>query len=114
QSPYVLNSGLQYSTPNKKFSFAASLNRVGRRIETAGNVYERDVYESPRTSLDFQVTKTFFKHLELKLNLRDALAQNIVFYQDVDENKKYDSEKDNTIQKSNAPRVVSFTLAYAF
>ncbi|MBL0046938.1 MAG: carboxypeptidase-like regulatory domain-containing protein [Bacteroidetes bacterium] len=114
QSPYVLNCGLQYTAPNKKFTFSTSLNRVGRRIETAGNVYERDVYESARTSLDFQVTKTFFKHLELKLNLRDALAQNSVFYQDVDENKKYNSEADNTIQKSNAARVVSFTLGYSF
>ena len=114
QSPYVLNCGLQYTTPNKKFSFAASLNKVGRRIETAGNVYERDVYENTRTALDFQITKTFFKHLELKLNLRDALAQNIIFYQDVDANKKYDSLHDNTLQKSNAPRIFSFALAYSF
>jgi TonB-dependent receptor len=114
QSPYVLNSGLQYTSPSKKFTFSASLNRVGRRIETAGNVYELDVFESPRTSLDFQVSKIFFKHLELKVNLRDALAQNIVFYQDVDANKTYNSDKDNTIQKSNAARVVSFTLGYAF
>ena len=114
QSPYVLNSGLQYTSPNKKFSFAASLNRVGRRIEIAGNVYERDVYENSRTALDFQITKIFFKHLELKLNLRDALAQNIIFYQDVDKNKKYDYLHDNTLQKSNAPRIFSFALAYSF
>ncbi len=114
QSPYVLNSGLQYTSPNKKLAFAVSLNRVGRRIETAGNVYELDVFESPRTSLDFQLSKTFFKHMELKLNLRDALAQNIVFYQDVDANKTYNSEKDNTIQKSNAARVFSFTYSYSF
>jgi outer membrane receptor protein involved in Fe transport len=112
QSPYVLNSGLQYTSPNRKFSFSTSLNRVGRRIETAGNVYERDIYESPRTALDFQIAKTFFKHLELKLNLRDALAQNTVFYQDVDKNKKYNSDQDNTIQKSNAARVFSFSLAF--
>ena len=114
QSPYVLNSGLQYSTPNKKFSFAVSLNRVGRRIETAGNIYELDVYESPRTALDFQLTKTFFKHLELKFNLRDALAQNSVFYQDVDKNKKYNESLDNTIQKGNAARVYTCALSYSF
>ncbi len=114
QSPYVLNSGLQYTTPNKKMSFSASLNRVGRRIETAGNVYELDVYENPRTALDFQVTKTFFKQLELKLNLRDALAQKSIFYQDVDANKTYNADKDNTIQSGNSARVFSFSLSYAF
>lgn len=114
QSPYVLNSGIQYTTEDKRLSFSVALNRVGRRIETAGNVYERDVYESPRTALDLQITKTIFKRIELKVNARDILAQNCVFYQDVDENKKYNALVDNTIQKSNAPRVFTFSLGYTF
>ena len=114
QSPYLLNSGLQYISADKKLSVSASLNRVGRRIETAGNVYERDIYEGVRTTVDLQVSRTFYKNLEVKLNFRDLLAQNIVYYQDVDNNKKYNQSIDNTIQKSNAARIISFALSYTF
>ena len=114
QSPYVVNGGLQYLSEDKKFSCSASLNRIGRRIETAGNVYERDVYENPRTALDLQITKTIFKRIEVKLNAKDLLAQSVVLYQDIDENKKYSSTQDNTIQKSNAARIYTISLSCTF
>jgi len=49
--------------------------------------------------VDLQLTKTLWKgKLDIKLNARDILAQPYIFYQDINNNGKYDknSEKANS------------------
>ena len=89
QSPYVFNSGLQYM--NKEFGWSGSVNvnRIGNRIAIHGNQTPGgDVnayWEKGRTFLDLQIAKNFLNNkLELKLNVQNALAQDMIFYQNND------------------------------
>lgn len=94
QSPYVLNSGVQFDLPNSGWFGSLVVNRIGRRIAYVGvdkqfGDTRQDIYENPRTVLDFQVGKNI-KNFNLKLTLGDLLRQDLVFYQDANSNGKYD------------------------
>lgn len=114
QSPYIINAGVQFMHPTKDWSASVSYNVIGQRIFIVGNVQEPDVWEKSRHVLDFQITKTFAKKFEVKLNVRDALAQKLIFYQDLNENKKYDSGIDNRWQETNFGQTISLNLTYKF
>jgi outer membrane receptor protein involved in Fe transport len=113
QSPYIINAGLYYQTQDKKWSFSAAYNRVGQRIYIVGNVQEPSVWENGRNLLDFQVVRNFNDKLELRLNVKDALANELVFFQDLNKNRKFD-EGDNAWQNVTFGQTISFTLKYNF
>ncbi len=117
QSPYVVNGGLTYASAEKGWNFSLSANKTGRRIAFVGAPklakYGLDIYENPRTIIDFQVAKQF-KKFDIKFTLGDLLAQDLVFYQDIDDNKKYIAEKDNSIFNYNMGRTVSLSFNYKF
>lgn len=85
QSPYVLNSGIQYVDDNGT-TISANLNRVGNRIAIVGNIETQPtLWEKSRTFLDMQVSKSFLsKKLELKLNIQNILGQDLIFYNNND------------------------------
>lgn len=111
QSPYIVNAGLNYQLPKYKVSFAASYNVVGPRIFVVGNVQEPHVWEKERHVLDLQLAKSFLKNnnLEIKFNVRDVFANNQVFYQDINENNKFDKGDDSV---DNIVRSVYFGPSY--
>lgn len=113
QSPYIINAGLYYQTQDKKWSFSTAYNRVGQRIYIVGNVQEPSVWENGRNLLDFQVVRNFNDKLELRLNVKDALANELVFFQDLNKNRKFD-EGDNAWQNITFGQTISFTLKYNF
>ncbi|MBL7918270.1 MAG: TonB-dependent receptor, partial [Bacteroidia bacterium] len=114
QSPYIINAGILFNHPTQSWSASASYNIVGRRIFIVGNVQEPDVWENHRHVLDFQVTKTFKEKLELKLNVRDVLAQDLLFYQDINKNKKYDKGIDSRWQETTFGQTITLGLSYRF
>lgn len=115
QSPYIVNAGIQYTEPRTNFTVSASYNVVGRRIYIVGNVQEPDVWENHRNVIDLQVSRTFLdKKLEVKLNVRDLLAQEQIFYQDLNKNKKYDVGTDNRWQETTYGQTVSLSINYVF
>lgn len=115
QSPYIVNAGIQYTEPKSNFTFSASYNVVGRRIYIVGNVQEPDVWENQRNVIDLQISKSFLdKKLEVKLNVRDLLAQDLIFYQDINLNKKYDKNVDNRWQETTFGQTISLSLNYIF
>lgn len=114
QSPYIINAGAQYTSPNSKLMLSAGINKVGRRIAIVGNTGEPNIWENPRTVLDIQAGYTFFKKLDLKINVKDVLAQKLIFYQDLNNNKKYDKDADNTMTMSNFGSTFSVSLGYRF
>lgn len=115
QSPYIINAGLQFNEPKTNLGFSVMVNRCGRRIAYVGNTGMPNIYENPRTVLDAQITKRFFKKLDAKITLGDILAQNLVFYQDLNENKKFDGHgKDNLIFSYTYGLNVSVGLSYKF
>jgi TonB-dependent receptor len=98
QSPYLVNAGLQYLNTEKGYSASISYNVYGKRIFIVGSDDEPSYWENPRNVVDLQLTKTLLKGmLDIKLNARDILAQPYIFYQDINNNGKYDknSEKEN-------------------
>jgi hypothetical protein len=113
QSPYLINAGIFYSAPNE-LNFNLSYNLVGQRIAIAGSVQEPSVWENGRNVIDFQVSKTFKKKFELKLNIKDLLAQDLVFFQDINKNKKYDKGVDSAWQEITFGQTASISLKYNF
>lgn len=114
QSPVVVNAGIQYMHPTNGWSGNVSYNFVGRRLYIVGSTSEPDYWENPRNVLDFQIAKRIKERLEIKLNVRDAIAQNLIFYQDIDKNGKYDKEKDNTMVTTNYGQTISLGVTYKF
>jgi len=114
QSPFIINAGLQYEHPTKDWSLNASYNVIGRRIFIVGNVQEPDVWENSRHVIDLQFAKTFKEKFQLKINVKDVLAQNLLFYQDLNSNKKYDEGVDNRWQETNFGQTLSISLNYKF
>lgn len=125
QSPLIINGGIQYIDSKYHFGISVSYNYVGKRIIIVGNEDEPNIWENPRHVLDFQLSKTFKDNLELKLNVRDALAQNLIFYQDINGNGKLDkssiteskefqhsSTTDNVMVNTRLAPTISISLSY--
>jgi TonB-dependent receptor len=116
QSPFIINSGLQYANDKKHFTASVSYNLIGRRIAIVGNSLEPSIWENGRSILDLQLAKTFLKNnnLEIKLNIKDGLAQKQIFYQDINMNKSLDLVDDNIISEVKNGRIVSIGASYKF
>jgi len=128
QSPYIVNAGIQYLNSDKGWGVSLSYNLIGRRIFIVGSSDEPTWWENPRNVLDFQIAKTFKERLELKLNVRDILAQNQIFYQDINGNGKYDKKdsearskdpvhnisSDNVMVNTRYAPTISLSLSYRF
>jgi hypothetical protein len=74
-------------------------NRIGPRIYLVGDLSSGagspDIYEAPRSIIDFQVTKKVLrKKGEFRLNLSDLLNQVQYFYQNADTNEKFQKKSD--------------------
>ena len=86
QSPFVVNTSLFYQNDKLGLSSSLMYNVMGKRILVAaelnqGEVVVPDIYEMPRHVLDFSFNKKVGKHMELKLGIKDLLAQNFVTQQ---------------------------------
>lgn len=113
QSPYIVNAGIQYLDNDKDFGVSVSYNVIGRRIIIVGSTGEPSYWENPRHVLDFQLSKTFKERFEIKFNIRDAIAQNQIWYQDLNKNGKLDKDselrsKDNS-HSNNLDNVMANT-----
>jgi TonB-dependent receptor len=114
QSPYIANAGIFFTNKKGDLSVSASYNVVGQRIYIVGNVQEPSVWENGRNVIDFQIAKTFNEKFELKLNVKDLLAQELVFFQDLNGNKKYDLGTDNAWQEVQFGQTISVSFKYNF
>jgi hypothetical protein len=119
QSPYILNAGLQYESQKNGWFASAVVNRIGRRIAFVGvdpsfGDTRQDIYENPRTVIDFQVGKNI-GDLSIKFTLGDLLRQNLVYYQDTDDDKKYDAASgDRLMFQFTNGMTMNLNLGYTF
>ena len=89
QSPYIINTGVFYHNSEAGWNIAALYNRIGKRIigvgRSLGTTGEEakvpDSYEMPRNSFDLSLSKKFGKHVEMKLTVRDILAEKVSYKQ---------------------------------
>jgi hypothetical protein len=56
----------------------------------------------------------FKNKLELKFNVKDLLAQDLIYFQDLNKNKKYDKGTDSAWQEITFGQTVSMSLKYNF
>ncbi|HUR30538.1 MAG TPA: TonB-dependent receptor [Saprospiraceae bacterium] len=93
QSPYIINARLQYENVENGWSFNLGVNRVGRRIAFVGvdpkfGDTRQDIFEAPRTVVDVQIAKTI-KNTNIKLTIGDLLHNDLVYYQDANQDGKF-------------------------
>jgi TonB-dependent receptor len=92
QSPYVINSGLNYNSEKAGLDLTVSFNRIGRRIWQVGYEAIPDIYEAPRSVLDFNLTKKIMKNkAELRFSVQDVFNQPLNFYWDIDRSGAYEA-----------------------
>ena len=99
QSPYLLNTGLLYDVVEKGFNTTLLFNRIGKRIFLVGDIQagagSPDVYENPRSLIDFQISKKFADNkAEIRLSISDILNQRQIFYQNNNSNTDYNTSTD--------------------
>lgn len=117
QSPYLVNGGLMYSSPDNGFSVNLLYNRIGPRLRfraVSGGAF--NIYEKPRDVMDFQVGKKFFHNkLETKITVSDILAQSYTWYYKYDvnpSNTNYKASTDKIINSSKYGTTTSLSLRY--
>jgi outer membrane receptor protein involved in Fe transport len=95
QSPYVINSGLQFDGEKSGTSATLLFNMIGRRIFLVGNEQSPHIWEAPRPLFDFQLSqKVLNKRADIKFSVTDVLNRKANFYQDKNDNGKFDSNAD--------------------
>ncbi len=115
QSPYIINASLQYTNTKKEYGVSLSFNRIGERIVNVGNIEYGSYWENPRSVIDLQINKTFYKKLDVRFGIRDILAQNIVFYQNSPKDDNVGlSSNDNEIWNFKVGSSYSINLSYKF
>lgn len=99
QSPYLVNVGLLYDIVDKGFNATLLFNQIGERIYLVGDMQagsaSPDIYEAPRSLVDFQMSKKILNNkAEIKLTVADLLNQQQTFYQNLTSNPKYEKGLD--------------------
>lgn len=126
QSPYIINTGLFYTSDKLGINAGILYNRVGKRIVGVGRVDTSaggsvnndipDAYEMPRDVVDLSFSKKFGKIFEAKAAVRDLFSQDIRFKQYP---KFYDAnnrlqERAQTTKRYNPGTSVMFSLSMSF
>ena len=115
QSDYVINFGFTYMHPSSGISATILFNQIGPRISEYGNSQYPNIYENPRPLLDAQLSVPFMNNNgTVKLNLSDILSRNAIYYQDLNEDKKYDEGVDNAIRDIDNGAKISLSVNYKF
>lgn len=94
QSPYLVNTGFFYSSAPLRLDVSLLYNRIGKRIIGVGrsegstgnddNARVPHSYEMPRNVIDLSIGKKFGAHWEVKLYVRDLLAEKVYYKQFAD------------------------------
>ncbi len=124
QSPYLINTGIFYQNPKNQFTAAVLYNRIGKRIvgvgREVGGAGSQDTktipnsYEMPRNSFDLSLGKKF-GHWEIKANVRDLLAEKVVFQQIENVTVNNNEKEVKEITKSYKPgRNFGLSIGYQF
>ncbi|MDX2185214.1 MAG: outer membrane beta-barrel protein [Gemmatimonadaceae bacterium] len=73
QAPYVINSGLTWTSVSERTSATLLYNRVGRRIFAAGPLPLPDIYDEARNVVDFSVRAGLTRTLGLRFDARNLM-----------------------------------------
>ena len=114
QSPYLINAVIQYDLQRYGINTTLLFNEIGRRIAFVGGSETPPIWENPRPVLDFQLAKKVLKEKgEVKLNIADIINRPGVFYNDLNQDKKYDAADAFAIKRKYGTNV-SISFGYNF
>lgn len=113
QSPYVANAGVYFEQKENALRASILWNVFGKRLFAVGNALFPDIYEMPRNSLDFTVSKGLGKHFEVKAGVQDILNQRMRLVQDSD-NDGVVGTNDDEFLSFRRGQYVSAGLSYKF
>lgn len=115
QSPYLINGGLQYASTASGWSANVLYNRIGNRLALVGNSEIPDIYENPRDVVDMQISKKVIsKRGEIKLTLSDILNKKSLFYENVDDKRKFSNGTDRVFSSFKPGSTISIGFTYDF
>lgn len=115
QAPYIINGGISYNDNINNFSITMVVNRVGPRLFLIGSDVIANSWENPRTVLDLQLTKNFFKNkLEIRFNIKDILKQKWIVYYSKDNKGKYNSSEDYLWYNRQLGSTYNLAVSYKF
>lgn len=116
QSPYIVNAGLFYESERLGLSGSLMYNVIGKRILVAAEVNQGrevlpSIYEMPRNVLNFTLSKRIGRYVELKMGIKDILAQRYRTLQTF----RYDGTEEDVDGKSfRMGRTISLGVALKF
>ncbi len=87
QSPYIINAMLAYDDEDNGFMTAVSYNIQGRKLVLITKGGTPDIYQTPRGSLDFTISKKIGKHFQVgakAANLLDSAYKKVYTYKGQD------------------------------
>jgi outer membrane receptor protein involved in Fe transport len=98
QSPYIINTALQYKLDSfTTINFA--YNIFGKRIVYVGNNVFPTIFEMPRHAIDITITKEINKKWNLKFGISDLLNYQNQLWQDTNGDGKINYNKERTDQQ---------------
>lgn len=116
QSPNLLNGGLVYQNKDKGWDAGLTVNRIGQRILFSAIRDPKDlIWERPRTVVDLSVAKTLMKDkMTLRWILGDLLAQDLIWYNNLDGNTTYNKGVDVPVAIFRQGFTTNFSINYRF
>jgi outer membrane receptor for ferrienterochelin and colicin len=114
QSPYIVNMGLFYQHKSNGWAANMVYNIIGPRIFIIGFDVYPNIYEMPRSVLDFNITKKFNNNMEVKWNVGDVFNQEVLLLQDANLNKRFERNGDQIIQRFRPGSTMSLGFSYKF
>lgn len=102
QADFILNAGLYYEGFDNGYTASIIFNKVGEKISKVGFGGLGDVIEKPRDQIDLSFSKKIFDSLNMKLVVKDLLAQDYKYIQKTPNGDKVSelSKKGQTITVS--------------
>ncbi len=107
QPGYLLNLFLSYDRQTAGTTFTISLNTFGPRLAEVGMLGTPDIYESPRTQLDFTLTRRLVQRLKLNIQAKNVLNAPFRKIHEL-KGRQYD------VEKYRLGRHISIGLSYIF
>lgn len=111
QAPYLINGYLKYDNKEMGLSANAGFNMAGEKLMIITKGFAPYVYEQPRASLNFNISKSISEHLSFKLsvsNILDAPYEAVHHYDYLNN----ENEGDRIYYSYNLARTYSFGLKY--
>lgn len=112
QSPFIVNAGLYYGTPETKWQGSLLYNVSGKRIFAVGFDGYPDLYEMPRNVIDLNISRKIGKNLVMRLSASDLLNQEFLILQDGNRDGNFERQNDEVIQNYKPGRLYSIGLSY--